>query len=216
MMAREAALKEIADSRLRRLLAFNKSSNCTDIKIGDAELLYKAERRKSAPQRWGPALIFDIDGTGVTVKAQSHIFKVARFCAREAELEAELDPARVRPRQSESDPGYQLGQIDAEKDMEVDREDGNSTSSTGISRSGCSPQPEMIPVPDSPPLSAQLPTQQPSKMTLRHLESSLDRTCEPSQAPRADGAQYEKLTWGQIHVQRSRREYREKRNRKRS
>ena len=35
MMEQGAALKEIACRRLRRLLAYNKSFNCTDVKIGD-------------------------------------------------------------------------------------------------------------------------------------------------------------------------------------
>ena len=40
MMAREAALKEVADGKLRCLLVYNKSSNCEDIKIGDSVLSY--------------------------------------------------------------------------------------------------------------------------------------------------------------------------------
>ena len=42
-MAQEAALKEIANSRLRRLLAFTKSFTCADVKIGDAVLFHKAQ-----------------------------------------------------------------------------------------------------------------------------------------------------------------------------
>ena len=51
MMAQEAALKEVANSKLRRLLAHNKTFNCTDIKVGDTVLFYKAPHRKSHP-RW--------------------------------------------------------------------------------------------------------------------------------------------------------------------
>ena len=51
MMAQEAALREIANSRLRRLLALNKSFSCTDVKIGGAVLFFKARSKKSAPLR---------------------------------------------------------------------------------------------------------------------------------------------------------------------
>ena len=81
-MAREAALKEVANSRLRRLLAFNKSCAGVDVKIGDAGLFYKAQNQESAPWRGGPALNSDIHEAGVTARFQSPVLKVARFCAR--------------------------------------------------------------------------------------------------------------------------------------
>ena len=77
MMAQEAALKESAASKLRRLSAFNKSFTCTDVEIGDTVLCYKTQKKKSAPRRRGPALILDIDETGVTVKFQSQLCKAA-------------------------------------------------------------------------------------------------------------------------------------------
>ena len=98
-MAQEAALKEIANSRLRRFSAFNKSSTCADVKIGDAVLFYKARSKKSAPRRRGPALILDIDDACVTAEFQSHIFGVARFCVRKrggGDVEEDVsDPVRV-------------------------------------------------------------------------------------------------------------------------
>ena len=39
--AQKAALKEISDSKLRRLLAYNKTVGCVDIKVGDLVLSYK-------------------------------------------------------------------------------------------------------------------------------------------------------------------------------
>ena len=78
MMAQEAALKEIANSKLRRLLAFNKTFNCTDVKVGDSVLFYKAPHRKSHPRWRGPAVVLDIDDTGALVKYQTQTFKVAR------------------------------------------------------------------------------------------------------------------------------------------
>ena len=70
----------------------------------------------------------EIDATGVTVKFQSQIFKVARSCVRKCgeekdPEEAELDSVRVRFRRSGSDLSDQLGPSDVGKDMEVDRED---------------------------------------------------------------------------------------------
>ena len=68
MMAQEAALKEVAKSKLRRLLAYNKTFNCADIKVGDSVLFYKAPHRKSQPRWRGPAPVLDVDETGVMVK----------------------------------------------------------------------------------------------------------------------------------------------------
>ena len=69
-MAQEAALKKIANNRLRRLLAYNKSFSCADEKIGDTALCDKAADRRSAPRWGGPALISDIDVAGARVKFQ--------------------------------------------------------------------------------------------------------------------------------------------------
>ena len=49
MMEQEAALKQIATSRLRRLLARNESFTCTDGKIGGAVLSDKAQSKEGAP-----------------------------------------------------------------------------------------------------------------------------------------------------------------------
>ena len=53
MMAQEAALKEIANSGQRQLLAFNKSFTCTDVQSGDTLLFFKAWGKRKAPQRGG-------------------------------------------------------------------------------------------------------------------------------------------------------------------
>ena len=71
MMAQEATLEEIANRKLRRLLAFNMSLTCADVELGDTALFCRAQRKKSAPRWRGPAFISDIDETGVTVKFQS-------------------------------------------------------------------------------------------------------------------------------------------------
>ena len=82
-MAQEAALEGVANSKVRRLLAHNKSSNCANVKIGDSVLSLKAVCRESAPQYLRPARVSAIDETGLAVELQSQTFKVARFCARE-------------------------------------------------------------------------------------------------------------------------------------
>ena len=124
-MAQEAALKEIAGSRLRRFLAFNKSFNCTVSQIGYAVLSYKAHGKKSAPRRRGPALISDIDDTGVTAKFESQVFGVARFCVRKRGeekdvAEEELGPVRVRLFQNGSGLGDELRNVEVGSEMEVE------------------------------------------------------------------------------------------------
>ena len=206
MMPQEGALKELTNSRLRRPLAVNKSLTCTDVKVGDTVVLYKAQRKKS-PQRWrSPALILDIDEMGATVKFQPQPFKVSRFRMRKKGADkdvedSEIDPLQARFRPIGADLGSQLRQVDLGKEMEGDREDGESTQSTGTPESGSGPRPGMIPAPDLASLSAQLP---PPRTTLERrqlLESFFDKTCAPSQAPRAEGAQYGEITREQLHEQ---------------
>ena len=66
----------------------------------------------------------------------------------------------------------------------------------------------MIPVPNSSTLPIQLPIPQDATVSPRPFNPSFVRTCAPSQAPEADGAKYEELTWGQLHDQCSQRGYR--------
>ena len=47
MMAQEAAPKEVAKGGTRRFLAYNKSFNCADVRVGDSVLLYIASNRRS-------------------------------------------------------------------------------------------------------------------------------------------------------------------------
>ena len=82
MLAQEAALKEIANSKLRRILAFNNSFESVDVKVGDEVLFYKAPTKKSIPRWRGPAKVLLIDESGVTLSFQGLTFKVARHCVR--------------------------------------------------------------------------------------------------------------------------------------
>ena len=77
--AQEATLKDIAKSKLRRLLARNKTPNCAEIDVGDMAIFYKAQNRKSSLRWGGPAKVQEIDETGVTVSFQIQHFKVARY-----------------------------------------------------------------------------------------------------------------------------------------
>ena len=80
MTAREAGLKAVADSELRRLESRDKSFDCSDAKIGVSALSYKAASSKSMPLWGGPAKILGIDVTGATAKLRSRTSKVARYC----------------------------------------------------------------------------------------------------------------------------------------
>ena len=82
MMPQEAALKEVANIKLRRLPAYNKTSNCTDVAIGDSVRFYKAPNRNGQTKWRGLASILDIDGTGVAVRDQGQTFQATRYCAR--------------------------------------------------------------------------------------------------------------------------------------
>ena len=187
----------------RVLLAFNKSFTCTYLKIGDTELFYKAQSRKSARRRRGPALISDVGDTGATAKFQSQISKVARFCVRkeggEKDVEdAELDPAQTRYRQFRADLGFGEGYVRGQGGWE-------GYQSTGTPKIGPGHRAEMSLVPDSPAASAQLPSPRDAAGGRQHLELSFEKKCTPSQAPRAGGTQYDELTWGQLHGQCSQR-----------
>ena len=61
LAARRAAMKEVANSKWRRLLPY------TDVRRGASALFYETVRRKSAPRWRGPAEILGRGETGVTV-----------------------------------------------------------------------------------------------------------------------------------------------------
>ena len=88
--AQEAALREIANSKLRRLLAYSKTLDCVDIKVGDSVLFYKAPHKKSNPRWGGPAAILEINESGAVLKFQSQTRKVAQYCVRRKLEEKDL------------------------------------------------------------------------------------------------------------------------------
>ena len=89
MRERGAALEEVANSKLQRLLAYHKSFNCTDIAFEGSFLFVLTQNRKSSLRWRGPARTLGIDETGVAATFGSQTFKVARYCVRKRLHEAD-------------------------------------------------------------------------------------------------------------------------------
>ena len=82
MLAQEAASKEIANIKLRRILAFTNPFDSVDVGVGDEVLSYKAPSRESTPCWRGPAKALLLDESGVTLSFQGQTFRAARHCVR--------------------------------------------------------------------------------------------------------------------------------------
>ena len=54
-MAREAMLREMADSKLRRILDLNQTHESADSAVGDSPIVCEQVSRKSSPKWRGPA-----------------------------------------------------------------------------------------------------------------------------------------------------------------
>ena len=163
-MAQEESFKEVANSQLRMLPAYNKSSKCTNVQIGEAVLLYNAMNRRIKPRWRGPAKISDIAETGVTVKFQSLTFKAARYSVRKKSErrdseDVEMDPLQTQMSTTEAVPwecgkrqgneAYGSGSFSTlrnERDeMGVGEEKRDTTSTTGISGDGSHTPPGSTP-----------------------------------------------------------------------
>ena len=83
MRAQGAGFREVANSKLRRLLAHSKSFYFTDGAAGGPVLFPKTQNRKSFPRMRGPAKILDIGETGGTATFRSQTSEIFRYCARE-------------------------------------------------------------------------------------------------------------------------------------
>ena len=81
--ANEAARKEIAESRLRRLLDHNRSLGRAGVLAADAVSHHKMVGRRGAPKWRRPAVVLHVDEAGVAATFQGQTSKVARYCARE-------------------------------------------------------------------------------------------------------------------------------------
>ena len=82
MMAECPASKEVANIKLRRLLAYNESLGGADARVGYSARRYKTSNRGSTLRRRGPAKILDIDDAGVTVEFRKRAIWAARFRSR--------------------------------------------------------------------------------------------------------------------------------------
>ena len=82
VMAQEAASKEIAYSKQRRIWAINNSFDSADVRVGDEVLSYEAPPRKSAPRWRGPAKVWPLGESGAVLSFQGRACKVARHCVR--------------------------------------------------------------------------------------------------------------------------------------
>ena len=82
LMAQGATQREMANSKLRRLLARKKTLQITEIAMGGSAIFYEQIGRVRVPKWRSPAAILDIGEVGVTVKFQSQTFQFARFCVR--------------------------------------------------------------------------------------------------------------------------------------
>ena len=91
--------------------------------------------------------------------------------------DAGLDPLRGRLRFVGTDSGSQATQVDVETETRIDWKNGNNTLRPGIPESGSWFKPEMIPAPDSPSLSVQLPPPRVPSGMHPNLGSSSDKGC---------------------------------------
>ena len=155
MMAQEAAAKGAANSKLRSLLAYNKSSKCTDVQIGDTAPFYEAIHRKSTPRWRGPAKTLDIDEPGATVEFQSQTFKVARHCVRKKDEEdvgeVAQNPSQDQPTAMELAPRGVSTLRDEGNEMEMEAETADTSSSAGAPGDSSHSYPEATPVPPAIP-----------------------------------------------------------------
>ena len=161
LRAKEAALKEDANVKLRRLLLYDKSLDCADFAIGDSVLFYEAQNRRSSSRWRGPADFLDIDETGATGTLQSQTFKVARYCARKGldekdvhEDDWQTTSQRGDPRTSSPSVCPDMAQVPVDEvDRSVDLVDPEQDArhggpSTGLTRESPMASPHLMPVPD--------------------------------------------------------------------
>ena len=210
MQAREATLGEIAKSKLRRLLAQNKSFNCTDVAVGDSVLFYKAKSRKSSPRWGGRAKILEIYETGLTVFFQSRTFKVARFCVRNRLKEKDVAGEEWKNSLRRGSPWMESpaggaglapdvneNRPDTAEMVDGDKPTGNGYQSTTEPEETVMASRRLIPAPASPVHSAKEP-----RPTLLHDSSQTsepsNRNCAPSRAPQYDSANYDHLPNDQL------------------
>ena len=108
-MALEATSKGSANSKLRRVLANNRTFRRAGIEVGDSVCFREQVGRKSAPESRGHAVIPDFDEPDLTSKLPRQTFKVARYCESRLRASTEVGGARdlgaALPQRSVSEDG---------------------------------------------------------------------------------------------------------------
>ena len=126
MMAQEAALKEIASSKLRRISAFKNSFASVCVRVGDEVLFYKASFRTSTLRWRGAAEVLLLAESGATLsfKDKRSRWRVTVYererAAGESEASSEhafSDPCRSTSPREETGPAPNtpLGSLDLYK-----------------------------------------------------------------------------------------------------
>ena len=98
--AQAAVLTEFANCKLMCPLAYSKTLDIGDIKVGDEVPFYKVPQKKSSLSWRGPAMIWDPDELGMVLNFQLPSVRVARNCVHRKVEEKDLPqcpPAGDRP-----------------------------------------------------------------------------------------------------------------------
>ena len=207
-MAQEAAPKEIANGRLRRLSALNQSIEGADVTVANLEISHESASRKSAPRWRGPAAISDIDEAWVTAEFQGQTFKVARFCARRQYEPKDVGGVECTPASESIDaleglPPSMLGKRGDDERLPQDGLRKASETSTGSPNQETgkengsepsSPAPVAIPAPSFFSLAIQLPSSPSVSVELPLASSSFDEDCSQLHEPEVTQGDYGQLT----------------------
>ena len=161
MIAQKAALEEVANSELRRLLARNMSFNCTD--VPDTPTFYKTANRLSTPRWRAPATIPDIDDAETTAKFQGQSPESARYSVRKGMEGGDVSEADWNPAPGTMCPWNGSPFEDSEIDQEFAGIARRATGDQDVPSSGppqdgfgvhargsSSDSPRLIPAPNSP------------------------------------------------------------------
>ena len=189
-------MREVANSKSRRLLAYDESFRCKGAQIGEAVLFYEEAARKKKRRRRSTAERMGIDDAGAPAKVQSQTLQAARYCAGKKVEEKDVEEAKWNPPSNQPKPMEPAPWANGNLRVEV-----HTMPSTGTSGGSPHYSPEAKPVPGPPSLSAQASSLPTPSVKLPAPESTLDRKCEQSQAPAVDWAPRSELTREQPHAQ---------------
>ena len=204
MMALEAALSGVADSKLRRFLAHNALFSRADVEICGSALCHKAADRKNAPI-WGAQRRFWTLMRREWRRNSTQTFKMARHCVlQKVEAQdvgsAEWDPASVRSRVRDEASWVQLQMERKGVGSAIEETGEDNMTGAGAPDDSLPGFPRREPVPDSPSLSVQVPSSPPLSVHAPPQASSVGRNGEPSRAPHVDQTRHEGMWYVQVHA----------------